>query len=138
MSNSFTIIGFIAESTPKLKTSSEVTSLRMRPFTWKLFPNLVLFVNTIYTKQQLRIFVIDFLNLVLVCKDVEPGYGRTRTGGFFSAVRVVSLTTCMLSISLLEDLFIKCSGLPFFKKIYVRQTNWLCNLVQLKHIRDHL
>ena len=31
----------------------------------------------------------DFFNLVLVCKDIEPRYGRTRTRGFFSTVRVV-------------------------------------------------
>ena len=28
-------------------------------------------------------FFTDFFNLVLVCKDIEPRYGRTRTRGFW-------------------------------------------------------
>ena len=34
----------------------------------------------------------DFLNLVLVCKDIEPRYGRARTRGFFSMLRIAPLT----------------------------------------------
>ena len=41
----------------------------------------------------------DSFNLVLDCKDIEPKYRRTRTRGFLSTVRVISLTTCMLSMS---------------------------------------
>ena len=55
-------------------------------------------------------FFNDFLNLALVCKDFEPSYGKAMTGGFFPTVKVVSLTTCMLSINLLKHLFIKFSG----------------------------
>ena len=51
-------------------------------------PNLVLFLNTICNLQQLRMFFNDFFNLVLVCKDIEPRYGRTRTRGFFSTVKI--------------------------------------------------
>ena len=39
-------------------------------------------------------FFNDFFNLVLVCKDIEPRYGRTRTRDFFLTVRVVSFTIC--------------------------------------------
>ena len=53
---------------------------------------------------------MTFLNLVLVCNDIEPRYERTRTRGFCSTVRVVSFTMCMLSINLLKHLFIKFSG----------------------------
>ena len=36
----------------------------------------------------------EFFNFVLVCKDIEPRCGRTRTRDFFSTVtRVVSFTT---------------------------------------------
>ena len=52
----------------------------------------------------------DFLNLVVVFKDIEPGYGRIRTRDFFSTVRVVYFTACLLSIKLLKHLFIKFSG----------------------------
>ena len=47
--------------------------------------------------------------LALVCKDIEPRYEMTRTKDFFSTERVVSLTTCILSITLLKDLFVKFS-----------------------------
>ena len=83
-------------------------------------------------------FLDDLFNLVLVCKDIEPKYGRTRTREFFSTVRSVSFTTCMLFKNLLKHLFIKCSGLPFFKEIFFRQTNPVCNLFQLENIRKHL
>ena len=52
----------------------------------------------------------DFFNLILVYKDIEPRYVRTRTRGFLLIVRVVSLITCMLSINLLKYLFVKFSG----------------------------
>ena len=51
----------------------------------------------------------DFFNLVLVFKDVELRYGRTRARGFLSTVRVVFLLPCMLTIKLLKHLFIKFS-----------------------------
>ena len=35
----------------------------------------------------------DIFNLVQIYKDIEPRYGRTRTRGFFSVVRVVSFTS---------------------------------------------
>ena len=80
----------------------------------------------------------DLFNLVLVCKDIEPRYGRTRTREFFSTVRSVSFTTCILFKNLLKQLFIKCSRWSFFKEISFRQTNPVCNLFQLENIRKHL
>ena len=77
--------------------------------------------------------VNDFLNLVLVYKNIEPRHGRNRTRDFFSTVRVVSFTTCMLSIDLLKHLSIISPRWPLFKKISFRQTNSVCNLVQLEH-----
>ena len=74
---------------------------------WKLLPNLVLFLNFICYLQQLRMFFNDFFNLILVCKDIEPRYGKTRAKGFFSSVRVVSFTTCVLSINLLKHKIFK-------------------------------
>ena len=59
---------------------------------WKLLPNMVLFLNIIWNLQQLIIFFNDFFNLVLVCKVIGTRYWRTRTRGFFSIVRIVSLT----------------------------------------------
>ena len=39
-------------------------------------------------------FLNDFFNLVLVCKDIKPKHGRTKTRGFFSTVSVVSSIRC--------------------------------------------
>ena len=55
-------------------------------------------------------FFNDFFNQALVCKDIEPMYGRTSTRDFFSTVRVVSFTTYMLSINLSKHLLVKSSG----------------------------
>ena len=57
-----------------------------------------------------------FLDLVVVCKYIEPKYGRTRTRDLISTVRVVSFTTFMFSINVLKHLFIKnFKGSHFFK-----------------------
>ena len=49
-------------------------------------------------------FFNDFFDLVVVCKDIEPRYGGTRTRGFFSTVRLVSFTTCMFFIIFLRHI----------------------------------
>ena len=71
-------------------------------------------------------FMNDFFNLVLVCKVIEPSYGRTRTRGFFSILRVVPLTTSVLSINLLKHFRV-----AIFKKICFRKSNSVCNLVEV-------
>ena len=85
----------------------------------KVFPNIALFLNTICNLQQLRMFFDGFLNLVLVCKDIELRYGRTRTREFFPTVRVVSFTTCMLSINFLKHLSIESLGEQNFKNFFL-------------------
>ena len=79
-----------------LYTATDVKSVVIWSLKWNLLPNLVLFLNTICNLQQLRMFFTDLFNLVLVCKDIEPRYGKTRATVFFSAVRVVSFNTRML------------------------------------------
>ena len=76
-------------------------------------------------------FFNDFFNLVLVCQDMER-YGKTRTRGFFSAVRVVYILHKVIHEYF--KTFIKFKRWPFFKKIYFGQTNSVCNLSQLEHI----
>ena len=82
MSNTFSIIGLIAESTLKLINYPKS----------KVFGNPILekkvglkeFGLGLIFLQKLRMFFNDFFNLVLVCKDIEPRYVRTRTRGFLS------------------------------------------------------
>ena len=108
----------------------------------KLLSNLVLSWNTICNFQKLKMFLDDFFNLVelflQLCKDFKQRYGRTRTRGFFSTARVVSLIACMLFINLLKHLFLKVSVKSFFKKISFKISNSMCNLVQSEHIQKHL
>ena len=81
-------------------------------------------------------FLNDFFNLVLICKDIERKYQRTRTIGFFPTVRVVSFTTCIHKS--FERFIYKVFTITIFKKIYFRHSNSVCNLVQLEYIWNHL
>ena len=110
VSHTFTIIGLITESTLKFINNTRS----------KIFGNLILEMkvvawSSLIPKHYLQLTTIknvfnDFFNLVLVCKDIKPRYGRTRTRGFFSTVRIVYFTTCILSINFLKHFFIKSSG----------------------------
>ena len=75
------------------KKTPEKVSLGIPSLKWKLLANLVLFLITICNLKQLRMFSNDFINLDLVCKDIEPRYGKTRTRGFYSTSRVVFFIT---------------------------------------------
>ena len=108
VSNTFTMIALIAEST----TSTQHQKKDVWEFDiWNEFCYLI----WSYFKHYLQFTIVKdiflyFFNLVIVCEDIEPRYGRTRTRGLFSTVRVVSFTTCMLSINLLKHVYIKFSG----------------------------
>ena len=94
VSHKFTIVGLIAESTLKFINDTRT----------KIFGNMILemkFIaqSSLILKHYLQFTTIKFffngiLNLVLVCKDIEPRYGRTRARGLLSTVKVVSFTTC--------------------------------------------
>ena len=73
----------------------------------------------------------DSFNLVLVCKDIEPRNGRTRTRGYFRTFTVVSLTRYMLYLNFLKHSFIKSLRLLFVKKIYHELWFTYCNTCNL-------
>ena len=52
--------------------------------------------------RKIKDVLDDFFNLVQVFKDITPRDGRTRTRGYFSAVKVSALTTCMLFTNFLN------------------------------------
>ena len=70
-------------------------------------------------------FFNDFFNLVLVSKDIEPSNGRTRTRGFLSTVRVISLTTRMLSINLVTNSFQSILFKPIYFLAYFEKNGLL-------------
>ena len=88
MSHTFPIRRRIAESTLKL-----INDTRSKIFGNEIFERRYL---TTYNLQRLHIFLNGISNLVLVCKDIEP---RSKTRSFFSNVKVVFLSTCMLSMN---------------------------------------
>ena len=99
------------------------------------------FLNTISNLQQFMMFFNDFFNLVLVSMNIiKPSHGRTRLRGFFSTVRVVSVTTSMLIMNFLCVTFSKFSvnfqGSYFFK-MFFRKSNSVSHLAQLEHIKKH-
>ena len=69
---------------------------------YKALPNLALLLNATCSLQQLRMFFNYLFDLFTVCKYIEPRCGRGRKRCFSSTLRVVSLTTCMLSMYLFK------------------------------------
>ena len=105
VSNTFTIIGPIAESTLKL-----INDIRSKVFENPVFEmkvvtfSLFLTSNSVCNLKQVKMFFSNFFNIFLVCKDIKQRYGRTKTRDVFLTVRVVSY---ILSINLLKHWFIK-------------------------------
>ena len=87
LSRIFTITVLIAKSTLKHINSTRSNIFGNSIFELKGVPNVVLFLDTTCSLQQLRTFANDSFNLVLGCKIIEPRYVITRTKGFFSTVR---------------------------------------------------
>ena len=114
VSHTFTTIGLIAESTLKFINDTRSKIFGNLILEMKVVASSSLILNTICNLQQLRMLFNDFFNLVLVCKDIEPRYGRTRTRGFSSTVRVVSFTTCMLSNNFFKAFIYKIFGVAIF------------------------
>ena len=56
-------------------------------------------------------------SLVLVCKDIIPKYGRTRSKRFFSTVGTFSLTRWTLFKNCLKKLELNCLKIELFKKL---------------------
>ena len=57
----------------------------------------------------------DFLNLILVCKEISPSYGNDRIKAFFSTVVTCGRFMTNLLITILKHLSINNKGYPFFK-----------------------
>ena len=81
-----------AESILKLINNTRTKIFGNLIFEMKVVPYYGLFLNTICILRKLRMCFNDFFNLILLCKDIESRYGRTRARSFFSIVRVDSLT----------------------------------------------
>ena len=94
-----------------------INDTRSKIFGNSIFEMKVCYLIWSYFKRCLQFKKIKDV-LLTVSLMVFYRYGRTRTRGFFSTVRVrvVSFTTCMLSINLLKHLFMKLSVKPFLKK----------------------
>ena len=72
--------------------------------------HLVWHLKTISSLQQFKTSFNACCSLVLVCKDIIPKYGKTRTKGFFPTVGTFSLTKSTLFKNFLKHLSIKFLG----------------------------
>ena len=72
VSYTITMIGYIVDSTLKLKYQSAIGSLGMQSLKRNVFDSLFRLLSTICNFQQLRIPWKDFLNQILACNDNGP------------------------------------------------------------------
>ena len=72
-------------------------------------------LKTIWSLQQFKMPLKDFLNLVLVCKETSPRYGSDKIKVFFSTVVTWGCFMTNLLITILKHLSINDKGYPFFK-----------------------
>ena len=100
VSNSFIII---IESTLKFTKDAKNKIFGNPIFEMKIVTYSGL-IYKYYSHSKLRMSFKDFFNLVLEARD------------FFSTIRVVSFTTCKLSINLLKYLFISFQDSHFLRK----------------------
>ena len=95
-------------------------------------------LKTIWSLQQFKMPLKDFLNLALVCKETSPyGSGSDRTKVFFSTVVTWGRFMTNLLITILKHLSIKDKGYSFFKSTCFENLSSSWNLVQLEQILKH-
>ena len=114
-------------SRPKFPVSLNLKKLAS--FLWLL--------KTIWSLQQLKMPLKDFLNLVLVCKEISPRYGG-RIKVFFSTAVTLGHFMTKLLITILKHLStINDKGYPFFKNTCVKKLRSSWNFVQSEQILKH-
>ena len=91
-----------------------------------------------WTLQQFKTFLNDFLSLVLHCKEASPKKGAGKISKHFSTVNFTGDSVKALSITFLKEESIKPDGLPFLKKILLRNLSSSLSFVQSEQIRKHL
>ena len=98
------------QTTPdtKSKGKQSLNRKRLASFLWLL--------ETILSLTQFKMSLKDFLNLVLVCKEISPRYGSDRIKVFFSTVVTWGRFMCNLLIIFLKHLSINNKGYHFLKK----------------------
>ena len=84
MSDTLAIIGLIAEATLKFINNSRYKIFGYRVFKSERIGKLGLTFKLISSLQQFKTPLIACYNLVLVCKDITPKYGRTSSKRKFS------------------------------------------------------
>ena len=94
-------------------------------------------LKTIWSLQQFKMPLKDFLNLVLVCKEISPRYGSDRVKVFFSTVVTWGRIMTNLLITILKHFSINDKGYPFFKKTCFKKLSSSRNFVQSQQILKH-
>ena len=103
----------------------------------KKLKNFLWLLKTIWSLQQFKMPLKDFLNLVVVCKETSPRYGSDRTKVFFSTVVTWGCFMTNLLITILKHLSINDKGYPFFKNTCFKKLRSSWNLAQSEQILNH-
>ena len=82
----FIVIGRIASSTHILQTTPDSKSKGKQSLNRKTLASFLSLLKIIWSLEQSKMFLEDFLNSVLVYKETSPRYGSDRTKVFFSTV----------------------------------------------------
>ena len=98
-------------TTPKTKLKGK-QSLK-----WKTFKSCLWLLKAIWSLQEFSKLLKDFLNFVLVCKEISPRYGNDKNKVFFSTALAWGRLMNNLSTNVLKQLSINDKGYPFFKKL---------------------
>ena len=134
VSNTFTIIGLIAESTLKILNNTKSKIFRNLIFEMKVVSySGLIFKHFMHFTINMNVFN-DLFILVLVCKDIEPRFGRTR--GFFSTVKIVF--NYVYVIHKFPELFVSIIfRVAIFKEsfFFEKGNNLVSNLVHLRTFR---
>ena len=72
--------------------------------------SLVWNLKAISSLQQFKTLLNGCCNLVLICKDITPKYGRTRSKRVFSTIGKFSIKRWILYRKFLKHLPLKISG----------------------------
>ena len=116
------IIGLIADTILKFINYSRYKIFGYRFFKSERNKTGLTYLKVFFSLQQFKTQLNACCNLVLVCKDIIPKYGRTRSKHFFSNVGTFSLARkiWILHRNFLETLANKIFRVTIFKYCFQR------------------
>ena len=113
-----------------LYTTPDTKSEGKRSLKRKTFESFLWLLKTIWSLQEFSKSLRDFLNLVLVHKEISPRYGNDKNKVFFSTIINCERLINNLSTNVLKKLSINDKAYPFFKNTCFQKLSSSWNFVQ--------